>query len=62
MSDERTLERFRKALEFYANPQRYNGPNQRAVDGDAHQPSTCPYLWDVTRDGGDIARRALSGE
>lgn len=63
MSDKQTtLATLRRALEFYANPQRYCGSNQNPTDGDPYQPETCPYLWDVGRDGGEIARKALRGE
>ena len=45
-----------KALEFYANPIRYNGPNQRNSGNDPY--STGPYILSVERDNGEIARRA----
>ena len=51
------IERLRKALAFYADPKRYMGPNQRNEFSDPFSPG--PYLQDVTRDGGEIARRAI---
>lgn len=50
----------RKALGFYADPFRYNGPNQRLADDetDPWNPDGV-YMKDVTRDGGEIARKAL---
>ncbi len=54
------IERLRAALSFYANRARYDGGNQIALPDDPHQPNGCPYLWDVTRDGGEIARRAIN--
>ena len=49
-----------EALEFYADPLRYHGPNQSRQDGDRHTPVEFPDMIDVTRDGGDIARAALA--
>jgi hypothetical protein len=49
-----------EALEFYADPRRYHGPNQSRQDGDRHTPVEFPYMIDVTRDSGDIARAALA--
>lgn len=49
-----------KALEFYANPKRYEGPNQRPIAGDKFTAPDAAYLQDVTRDHGAIARAALS--
>ncbi len=48
------------ALEFYADPKRYEGPNQKAEAGDEHTPSENVYRQDVIRDQGDIARAALA--
>ncbi len=49
-----------KPLQFYADPKRYEGDNQRLVgEPDTYQPKDCPYLWSVNRDGGNIARSAL---
>ncbi|MCK1668681.1 hypothetical protein [Bradyrhizobium sp. 153] len=51
-----------RALRFYADPTRYNGPNQHIKgDPDEYQPKDAAYLLDVTRDGGKIARDALDG-
>lgn len=47
-----------KALEFYADPRRYMGPNQRNDFSDPYSPG--PYLQDVSRDGGEIARVTLA--
>jgi len=52
------LAALREALEFYANPKSYQGPNQRAEEGEKHTVGS--YRIDVTRDGGDIARAALN--
>jgi len=50
----------REALEFYADPTRYHGPNQPRPDGDRFTDENNPYMKDVTRDGGAIARAALA--
>ena len=51
----------REALEFYADPTRYNGPNIRLEgEPDRYQPDNLYYRLDVTRDGGGIARNALT--
>jgi hypothetical protein len=50
----------REALSFYADAQRYNGPNCRRIDGDRFTPFGDSYRKDVTRDGGEIARAALA--
>lgn len=56
------IERLRAALAFYADPARYHGANQSVrnspPDRFAPEPGF-PYLWDVTRDFGGIARAAL---
>jgi hypothetical protein len=49
-----------KALRFYADPERYRGSNNRLVGEDHYTPSGEVYLRDVMRDGGEIARAALS--
>lgn len=49
-----------KALEFYSDCNRYDGPNQRLIGDDPYTPKDRGYLQDVTRDGGDIARAALA--
>lgn len=48
-----------KALGFYADGTRYNGANQRRVEGDPFTTADAAYRKDVTRDGGSIARAAL---
>ncbi|WP_027521717.1 hypothetical protein [Bradyrhizobium sp. Ec3.3] len=56
----RRLADLERALRFYADSKRYSGPNQRIKgEPDEYQPKDAPYLWDVTRDGGKIARDAL---
>lgn len=52
-------DRLRKALSFYADPERHLGPNQHLKDGTDPWNPDCPYVWDVTRDNGRIAREAL---
>jgi len=47
-----------KALQFYANPIRYEGANQRNDINDPYSDSA-PYIRDASRDGGEIARAAL---
>lgn len=49
------------ALKFYADKQRYMGSNQRVEAPDIYgeSPSNTVYLWDVMKDGGDIARAAI---
>ena len=47
-----------EALAFYADPRRYDGPNQKNPGDDKH--SAGPYLQNVTRDNGDLARAVLS--
>lgn len=49
----------RKALEFYADPRRYNGSNLRPIKGDGYAPVGLVYCYDVLRDHGKIARKAL---
>jgi hypothetical protein len=51
------IDELEAALRFYADHKRYNGANQRNEISDPF--SAGPYLQDVTRDGGDIARKAL---
>lgn len=48
-----------RALAFYADPKRYRGSNQRN-DGSDPWSGDDPYLKDINRDGGAIARAALS--
>ena len=60
VKDQRIAE-LERALSFYADPQRYRGPNTQPIPSDPFTPERdFPYLWDVTRDGGKIARDALS--
>jgi hypothetical protein len=48
------------ALRFYADPERYKGPNHRLEgEPDKYQPADLVYLLDVDRDVGNIARKAL---
>lgn len=56
---EAEIEKLRRALEFYADYRRYQGSNNPTIEGDPYQPPDCPYLWDVGRDGGAIAKRAI---
>lgn len=51
----------REALEFYADPMRYHGPNQRNTHADKWSGESS-YIRDVIRDGGDIARAALASQ
>lgn len=48
------------ALEFYADPRRYDGPNQRLTSDDKYTPTDAGYMQDVTRDGGALARKTLA--
>jgi len=48
------------ALRFYADPKRYEGPNQRAEPGDEWTAPDAPYRQDVGRDNGRNARAALA--
>lgn len=56
----RHLETLVKALEFYADPTRYDGPNQRLIGSDPFTPQDQGYRQDVIRDGGNIAREAIA--
>jgi hypothetical protein len=49
-----------EALKFYADLERYRGPTQRRQDGDKYTPEESPFTQDVTKDNGDIARRAIA--
>lgn len=49
-----------KALEFYADPIRYRGPNQLSDGTDKFTPNEMCYLIDVTRDCGNIAKTAIA--
>jgi PAS domain-containing protein len=57
---EAELDRVRGALEFYADPERHKGANQRRGADDPFTPEYDYYRMDVTRDNGRIARQALS--
>lgn len=59
---EAEVDRLRHALRFYANVTRYQGPNQRNGGEDPFTPKDQPYIQDVTRDYGEIARRTLTWE
>mgnify|MGYP000623845550 CR=1 FL=1 len=56
----KAIEAMREALKFYADGRRYDGPNQINTRDDPHTDERMPYLTDVTRDGGRIARNALA--
>lgn len=64
ISEVRRLEAVRdglvKALGFYARVAAHNGPNQRNVGSDPYTPPDAAYVQDITRDGGSIARAALT--
>ncbi len=49
-----------KALEFYADENRYRGSNQRNDGSDPYTKSDAAYMQDVNRDNGEIARTALA--
>lgn len=53
------IDKLEKALSFYADPIRYQGPNQMAEPGDKWTPEDATYRQDVSRDNGSIARTAL---
>lgn len=55
-------ERVRKALGFYADERRYNGSNQRPIPDDTYSPLGQAYIWNVDKDRGDIARKALESD
>lgn len=60
MSERDKIKVLRHALEFYADPTRYQGPNQKLGDRvDPYTPEGNQYRQDVGRDGGQLARRAL---
>jgi hypothetical protein len=48
-----------RALEFYADPKRYDGPNQHPLPDDPYARPDAAYIYDVTRDHGAVARAAL---
>lgn len=56
---EQQLEKLRYALSFYADPVRYKGANQ-PNDNDDRFSNGAPYIRDVNRDRGEIARNALN--
>jgi hypothetical protein len=47
------------ALTFYADPQRYKGANCRPFDDDPYTEPGAPYMQDIHRDGGELAKSAL---
>jgi hypothetical protein len=49
------------ALRFYADPARYQGPHQLPRRDDPYTPKDAPYMVDIIRDGGELARKALGG-
>lgn len=51
-------ERLKAALAFYADPVRYQGSNQRNDSNDPWS-NGAPYIKDVIRDCGGIARNAI---
>jgi hypothetical protein len=53
------IEALETALKFYADPRRYDGPNQRPIEDDPYASRDSVYIHDVTRDKGKIARAAL---
>jgi hypothetical protein len=57
--DESVVDDLVKALRFYADRERYNGPNQRLDGADEYTPMDQVYLQDVSRDNGDLARSAI---
>ena len=60
MNSDEIIKKLQTALRFYADSWRYSGPNQRIIgEPDEYQPKDLPYLYDVTRDQGRIARTAL---
>ncbi len=59
---EAEIDRLREALTFYSDTRRYQGANQPYRDGDdPFTPTGSPFLIDVMRDAGTIARAALRG-
>lgn len=54
------IARLRAALEFYARPIAYEGSNSRNVGQDPFTPLDRPYIQDVSRDNGEVARAALN--
>jgi len=49
-----------EALRFYSEPERYRGPRQPSFDGDPYTTPFSPFMQDITRDDGQIARAALA--
>lgn len=54
--------RLKKALAFYADGRRYEGPNKNPLPDDEYAPEGLVYCYDVTRDHGKVARMALKGQ
>jgi len=48
-----------EALRFYADERRYGGPNREPIKDDPFGLPDDPYIRDVTKDGGTLARAAL---
>ena len=57
---EQRIEELERALGFYADPRRYNGPNQKPIPDDPFAKPDRVYIQDVSRDNGEIARAALA--
>lgn len=49
-----------KALQFYADPRRHQGPNLSPIPNDPFAKPDAVYIMDVSRDNGAIARAALA--
>jgi len=49
----------RFALEFYADEKRHAASNERSFEGDPYTEPGEPYMYDVGRDWGELARSAL---
>ena len=54
------VEKLTTALRFYADSKRYEGSNLSPIPDDPDAPEEAAYRWDVTRDHGRIASRALT--
>jgi len=62
MNRAKRIAQLEHALKFYADARRYQGPNCLPITNDPYQPTTqVRYRQDVTRDHGDVARKALLG-
>ena len=56
---DRRIESLIAALAFYADSRRYDGPNQKPIGNDPYAPDDLVYRYDVTRDRGAVAFKAL---